>query len=131
MNVIEHLDNDEDAVKNISKMLSDSGRAIVLVPKGMWLFGSQDEVLGHKRRYSEKMILKIAKAANLKVKTFINFNKISTLPWYVNGKILKKKTFSRFQLFLLDISIPIIKKIEKFLPWPSLSIIAILEKIER
>ena len=130
MNVIEHLDDDVGAIKNISKMLSDNGRAIVLVPKGMWLSGSQDEVLGHKRRYSEKMIHKIAKTANLRVETFISFNKISILPWYVNGKILRKKTFSRFQIFMLDIFIPFIKKIDKFLPWPSLSIIAILKKIK-
>jgi len=56
MNVIEHLDDDVGAIKNISKMISDNGCAIVLVPRGMWLYGSQDKILGHKRRYSEKMI---------------------------------------------------------------------------
>jgi glycosyltransferase involved in cell wall biosynthesis len=128
MNVIEHVNDDQGALKNISKLLSDNGRAIVLVPRGMWLFGSQDEVLGHKRRYSKENISKLASDAHFEIENFISFNKISTLPWYVNGKLFNKKNFSRFQIKFLDVFIPMLKKIDKFLPWPSLSVIAILKK---
>ena len=94
----------------------------------MWLFGTQDEILGHKRRYSEKMIEDLASRVGLDLKRIISFNRISTFPWYINGKIFKKRSFSRFQIFVLELAIPLIKIIDKYLPWPSLSMIAILEK---
>jgi glycosyltransferase involved in cell wall biosynthesis len=128
MNVIEHIDDDKTAIKNISKLLSHGGRAIILVPSGTWLYGSQDEAVGHKRRYSKKMIEDLEKISDLKVHKLLRFNKISTLPWYINGKIFKKTSFSRLQIYILDLLIPILKKIDFVLPWPSLSSIAILTK---
>ena len=130
LNVIEHLDEDEQAARNIAKLLEENGRAIVLVPRGQWLFGSLDKVLGHKRRYSEKMLRNLAGRAGLSVKKIIQFNRISTIPWFVNGKIFKKRTFSRFQIFMMNLFTPIFRRIDKFLPFPSLSYITILEKKE-
>ena len=131
LNVVEHLDDDEKALANIAGLLLENGKAIVLVPRGMWLFGSQDEILGHKRRYSEKMIKALASRVGLDLKSIIPFNRISTIPWYINGKILKKRRFSRFQILVLELAIPLLKIIDKYLPWPSLSLIAILEKNPR
>jgi glycosyltransferase involved in cell wall biosynthesis len=128
LNVVEHLDDDEKALANIAKLLHENGNAIVLVPYGMWLFGSQDEVLGHRRRYSEKMIKDLASKVGLKLNYLIRFNRVSTIPWFINGRIFKKRSFSRFQIFILDLFIPLLKIIDKYLPWPSLSLIAILEK---
>ncbi len=53
LNVIEHVDDDVGALRNIRSVLAAGGRAIVLVPSGPWNFGTLDEVLGHKRRYTE------------------------------------------------------------------------------
>ncbi len=128
LNVIEHLDDDEGALNNILKLLVENGKAVVLVPRGMWLFGSQDEVLGHKRRYSDEMLKNLASKTRLNLIALIPFNRFSTIPWYINGKIFKKQTISRFQIFMVDLFIPVLKTIDKYLPWPSLSIIAILEK---
>ena len=128
MNVIEHIDDDKTAMKNISKLLPHGGRAIILVPSGNWLYGSQDAAVGHKRRYSKKMIEDLGKISGLKIHKLLSFNKFSTLPWYINGKIFKKTSFSRFQIYVLDLLIPILKKIDTALPWPSLSSIAIFTK---
>jgi hypothetical protein len=56
------------------------------------------------------------------------FNRISALPWYINGRVFRKKTFKRFQMTLLDLLIPVAKKIDQILPWPSLSLIGVFEK---
>jgi len=128
LNVIEHLDDDEQAVKNIAELLDDKGRAIVLVPRGQWLFGSQDQVLGHRRRYSEDDLKSVCDVAGLKVKEIIAFNRMSIVPWWINGRILKRRTFGRSQIFVLNLLTPVFRRIDKFLPWPSLSLIAILEK---
>jgi glycosyltransferase involved in cell wall biosynthesis len=128
LNVIEHLDDDEQALKNIAGLLSDQGKAIILVPRGQDVFGTLDEVLGHKRRYSEKAIRLLSQKAGVEVEKIIPFNRASTIPWWINGKILKKKTFSLFQLFCMNLMTPILKKIDHLLPVPSLSYIVILKK---
>ena len=128
MNVIEHLDDDKRAMRNIANLLAPNGRAIILVPRGMWLYGSQDEVLGHKRRYSRKTMQELESQTGLTLLKIIGFNRVSTLPWYVNGRILRKKTFGRFQMAILNLLIPMIKKVDPYLPWPSLSLIGVFEK---
>src|SRR5512137_973024 len=67
LNVIEHIDDDVGALRNIRAALAGNGRAIVLVPNGPWNFGSLDEVLGHKRRYTEAGLRAAAEAAGLTV----------------------------------------------------------------
>ena len=128
LNVIEHLDDDEQALRNIASLLEDEGRAVVLVPRGQWLFGSQDEVLGHIRRYSEASLKDVCEKAGLKVVKIIPFNRCSTIPWLINGRVFKRRTFSRFQIFAVNLLTPILRRIDKFLPLPSLSLIAVLEK---
>jgi glycosyltransferase involved in cell wall biosynthesis len=128
LNVIEHLDDDQLAMRNIANLLSPNGRAIILVPRGMWLFGSQDEVLGHKRRYSRKALQALESQTGLTLLKIIGFNRVSALPWYVNGRILRKKTFGRFQMSILNLLIPVIKKLDPYLPCPSLSLIGVFEK---
>lgn len=128
LNVIEHLDDDFQAMKNISGLIEKDGKAIVLVPRGQWLYGTLDEVLGHKRRYSVDVLKKLADEADLRVHKIVSFNRISSIPWFVNGKILKRRAFGYFQILVLNLLTPIFKRIDKYLPVPSMSFIAILEK---
>jgi glycosyltransferase involved in cell wall biosynthesis len=128
LNVIEHLEDDEKIMNNISKLLEEGGRAIVLVPQGKWLFGSFDRVLGHIKRYSEEELLSLGEKTGFGCIKIMGFNRISTLPWYINGRIFMKTTFSRFQIYILDMIVPLIKKIDKFLPWPPTSLIAVFKK---
>lgn len=128
LNVIEHLDDDVKAITNIADLLCDGGKAVVLVPRGQWAFGTLDEVLGHKRRYSEKMLKDLSDKAELKIETIIQFNRVSTIPWIINGKILKKRTFAISQILLMNFLTPFFRIIDNFLPFPSLSYIVIMEK---
>ena len=128
LNVIEHLDDDLKAMYNIVDLLDANGIAIILVPRGQWLFGTLDEVLGHKRRYAEHEIRKLSESAGLKVDKIISFNRFSMIPWYINGKILRKRTFGLFQILVMNMLTPLIRRIDRFLPFPSISYIAILRK---
>jgi SAM-dependent methyltransferase len=128
MNVIEHLDDDQSAVGNIAGLLTRGGKAIILVPRGMWLYGSQDEVLGHKRRYSRQKLQELGASAGLDLAKLIEFNHISTIPWYINGRLFRKKTFGRIQMTILNLLTPAVKRFDRWLPWPSLSLIGVFEK---
>jgi SAM-dependent methyltransferase len=128
LNVIEHVDDDLGALRNIRSVLTEGGRAVVLVPQGPWNFGTLDEVLGHKRRYTEASLRRVAAEAGLEVKQIIHFNRVSSFPWFLNGRVLRKKEFGLLQIKIVDWITPISRVIDRFLPFPPLSLIAVMER---
>jgi SAM-dependent methyltransferase len=127
LNVIEHVADDHGALANIKKVLATGGRAIVLVPQGQWNFGTLDEVLGHQRRYSKQSLQKLAMDCNFVVKEILDFNRFATPAWFLNGKILRRRMFGLIQIWILDLLTPLLRIIDRFLPFPGLSLIVILE----
>jgi len=125
LNVVEHVEDDLMALRNIASALQAGGRAIVLVPQGQSIYGSLDEVLGHFRRYSEEELQKKMEAVGLQVEKIVRFNRVTRPGWYVNGKMLKKRTFGRFQLWAFDRLVWLWRLIDSILPWKPVSIIAI------
>ena len=49
--IIEHVDDDALALREIRRVLKTTGRVIITVPAFQSLWGLQDEVAHHKRRY--------------------------------------------------------------------------------
>ncbi|GEJ55645.1 glycosyltransferase [Anaeromyxobacter diazotrophicus] len=127
LNVIEHVDDDRGALANIRSALAQGGHAIVLVPQGEGLFGTLDEVLGHKRRYSEASLRKLAADAGFEVKQVLRFNRVGSFAWWLNGRVLRRRTFGLMQIKLLNLLTPLFRKIDRALPLPALSLIAVLE----
>ena len=56
LNVLEHIQNDILALKNIYNLLKPGGRLIIEVPAGPKLYDSYDKELHHFRRYSSREI---------------------------------------------------------------------------
>lgn len=128
LNVVEHVEDDLEALRNIASALDAGGRAIVLVPQGPSIFGTLDEVLGHFRRYSEEELRNKMESVGLGVETILHFNRATRPGWYLNGKILRKKTFGRFQLWAFDHMVWLWRAIDGILPWQSVSLIAVGSK---
>jgi glycosyltransferase involved in cell wall biosynthesis len=128
LNVIEHVESDHTALTNLRNALVDGGTAIVLVPHGQWNFGTLDKVLGHQRRYSKKSLQQLAEDCGFKVNEIVEFNRVGTPAWFLNGKILGRQTFGLFQIWMLDVLTPVFRRIDSFLPFPGLSLIAVLER---
>jgi glycosyltransferase involved in cell wall biosynthesis len=128
LNVVEHVEEDLKAMENIRSVLAEGGTAIVLVPNGPWNFGTLDEVLGHYRRYTKESLLKLSEDSGFAVEQMIEFNRIGTPAWFLNGKILRRRVFGFFQLWMLDVLTPLFKVVDPILPFPPLSLIAILRK---
>jgi len=126
LNVIEHLRDDEGALRNIRARITKSGRAIILVPNGPGLYGSLDRVLGHYRRYTKEQLQARCQDAGFKVEKILKFNRIGSPAWWWNGKVLKRTTFGLWQLKVLNTLLPLIKPIDRFLPFAPLSWIVIL-----
>jgi SAM-dependent methyltransferase len=128
LNVIEHVDDDLGALRNVRDALAPGGRAVVLVPRGPNLFGTLDEVLGHKRRYTEATLRRLALDAGLEPKDVLPFNRVGTAAWWLNGKVLKRRHFGLAQIAMLNLLTPLFRLVDRILPFPPLSLVAILER---
>src|SRR3954468_21767540 len=131
LNVIEHVGDDRSSLFNITTVLAEGGRAIVLVPQGQWNYGTLDEVLGHRRRYDEASLRKLAADCGLEVERVLQFNRIGSVAWYLNGKIMRRRTFGLGQILMLNVLTPIFRVLDRWLPVPPLSLIAVLRKPAR
>ena len=100
--MIEHIEDDLSALRNILNILADGGRAMILVPFGPQFYGSLDEVLGHFRRYTEAQLTDVAQRAGFHVEQILKFNRLGVPPWWLNGKILRRTSFGLGQIRLLN-----------------------------
>ena len=127
LNVIEHVEGDREALENIRSVLAPGGRALILVPQAPWNFGTLDEVLGHRRRYTADSLTTVARAAGFEIERMIKFNRLSTFAWFLNGKILRRRHFGLIQIKTLNLLVPIMR-VTDAVPTPPLSLIAVLKR---
>lgn len=52
LDVVEHLDDDVAGLKEMRRVLRPRGRALLFVPAFMFLWGVQDDISHHRRRYT-------------------------------------------------------------------------------
>ena len=128
MNVVEHLQDDLAALQNIRNALEPGGRAVILVPCGPGLYGTLDEVLGHFRRYTPETLKEVAQRAGFRVDKILTFNRAGSPAWWLNGRILRRRTFGLNQIRMLNFLTPTFRAVDSWLPIPPLSLIAILQK---
>jgi glycosyltransferase involved in cell wall biosynthesis/ubiquinone/menaquinone biosynthesis C-methylase UbiE len=128
LNVLEHVAQEAQGARNLMSVLAPGGRAIVLVPQGPDLYGTLDKVLGHERRYTTAMLRATLETAGFEVERIFGFNRASRPGWWLNGTLLKRERFSRFQLKVLDWMIWLIRRIDRLLPWPGVSLIAVARR---
>jgi SAM-dependent methyltransferase len=127
LNVLEHIEEDVTALCNIRSCLNERGTAVILVPQGKRVFGTLDEVLEHRRRYSENELRDKMIAGGFRVKRILEFNRATYPGWFLNSRILRKRTLSTVQLRIFDVLVPLLRRIDSFLPWPPTSLVGIGE----
>jgi glycosyltransferase involved in cell wall biosynthesis len=128
INVLEHVPDEQVALRNIYSSLMPGGRAVILVPQHPALFGTLDQALYHRERYTRKSLREGLERAGFSVEQIFDFNRFSVPGWWLNGKVLRRKTFSRVQLKVLQMTMPLLRRLDGILPWGGLSLIAVAVK---
>jgi glycosyltransferase involved in cell wall biosynthesis len=128
INVLEHLPNEDQVLRHLWSALAPGGRIIVLVPYGQRLYGSLDEALGHLKRYSEDELRETMTRAGFAVEKIFDFNRASVPGWWFNGKILGRRNFSRVQIKILELLMPVLRRIDGIWPWHGQSVVGIGRK---
>ena len=69
LNVLEHIKDDVEALKLLSRNLTEDGKLIIYVPALEVLYSKFDHKIGHYRRYSKQRLRETAEKAGLRVES--------------------------------------------------------------
>lgn len=137
INVLEHLENDLDAILKMKEILPLQGKIIILVPAWKKLYFHMDKNVGHHRRYDKGDLRKLAAQSGMKVINNKYFNFFGIIPYYLKGKFSKDKggSFStdlnETNSRVYNMATKILEPLENiFPPRVGLSELIILEKIK-
>lgn len=92
LNVLEHIKNDIDTLKNINELLKSDGNLILLVPAHQMLFSKFDKLIGHFRRYSKSDLSEKFGKAGLTIESLKHFNWLGAVGWLIFMKLLGKRS---------------------------------------
>ncbi len=72
IDVLEHIEDDNQAVSEIRRILKKNGIIIISVPHRMKHYTTQDIIIGHYRRYEIKQVIKLFAQHNLRCLTYFS-----------------------------------------------------------
>ncbi|MBV8590973.1 MAG: class I SAM-dependent methyltransferase [Acetobacteraceae bacterium] len=87
--IIEHVDDDLRGLQELRRVLKPGGCLLLTVPTFSMLWGLQDEVSHHKRRYRLGQLLKRLEAANLSSQQYFYFNYVLFMPILVSRRLMR------------------------------------------
>jgi SAM-dependent methyltransferase len=76
LDVIEHLDEDLDALRELRRVVAPGGFLLVTVPAYGWLWSGHDEINHHHRRYTRRSLQRVAEEAGWKQTRTTYFNSL-------------------------------------------------------
>lgn len=82
-NVLEHVDDDRAAFREMVDALRPGGRIFLLVPAFPGLYGSLDRSYGHLRRYRPEDLRDLAAGTDLEAVRVRFFNALAIVGWWV------------------------------------------------
>lgn len=92
LDVIEHLEDDAGALRELRRVVVSGGALLVTVPAYQWLWSGHDEVNHHQRRYTRRSLQRVAEQAGWQQARTTYFNSL-LLPVAVALRVLDR--FSR------------------------------------
>jgi SAM-dependent methyltransferase len=91
LDVVEHLDDDVTGLREMRRVLRPGGRALLFVPAFMFLWGIQDDISNHRRRYTLASLKKVVQEAGLEVERATYANITFFAPILI-GRLLMRMT---------------------------------------
>jgi glycosyltransferase involved in cell wall biosynthesis len=128
LNVLEHVEDDRGALRQLHAALVPGGRLLLLVPAHPWLYGAIDRAIGHHRRYDRAGLTARLEEAGFQVERTVFFNRLGVLGWYLNSVLLRRMQVPGMQLHLQNLLVPLLRA-EATFPLPfGLSVIAVARR---
>ena len=87
--VVEHMDDDLAGLREMRRVLRPGGRALLFVPTFMFLWGLQDDVSNHRRRYRLPELRRVLEQAGFEIERTTYANITFFLPILVMRQLMR------------------------------------------
>jgi len=129
-NVLEHIEDDAAAVRQFRSVLPVDGRLVILVPALMSLYGSIDEAIGHFRRYTPETLRNVIESNGFRIESVEWLNLLGIPGWFLNSRLLKRRSVPGLQVRLYDRIAPILARMESMVKLPvGMSLLAVARAV--
>lgn len=125
LNVLEFVSDPIRTLTAARRTLRPGGVLVVLAPQNHNLYGTVDQTLGHKRRFSSSELQALLQQAGFTLVRTHQLNKIGVPAWWLYGRLLKRHHISKLTLKLFDKTVWLWRRIDPLLPWKGLTLIAV------
>ncbi len=129
-NVLEHIEDDNAAMRDFRTALPTGGIIVVFVPALPVLYGSLDEAVGHHRRYMPRSLRSVIEGNGFCVQRIEWMNLLGIPGWLVNGRLLHRRVIPAGQLRVYDWIAPLLARGESMFRLPlGMSLLAVARAV--
>ena len=89
LDVVEHMDDDLAGLREMQRVLRPGGRVLLFVPTFMFLWGLQDDVSHHRRRYRLPQLARVLEQAGFEIERTTYANITFFLPILLIRKLMR------------------------------------------
>ncbi len=132
VNVLEHIERDDLALRHMIDGVAPGGHICLLVPAHPFLYGSLDALDHHFRRYTKSSLRAVVDGAAMGRAEWVDlyyFNALAAFGWFVKGRVLKETKQEDENWAVMNMVLPLVSRTEALVRPPfGLSLIAILRR---
>lgn len=119
VNVLEHIEDDVGALRNISHSVKPGGAIVVYVPAFMLLYSPWDHAIGHYRRYRLAGLEQLFTANDIEIVDRRYVNSVGGIGWLAYCRLLRRPASDDVSVSTFDrIIVPATRAVEERIPVP-------------
>jgi SAM-dependent methyltransferase len=113
INVLEHIRDDDGALRDLAALLRPGGRLILWVPAFQLLYSDFDRKIGHYRRYRKGELKAQLTRAGYQVAEIRYVNSVGALAWLVVARLMHRAPTGGRSVKIYDsYFVPVLKRLE-------------------
>ncbi len=93
VNVLEHIADDAQALRECHRILRPGGHLLIFVPALSVLYSKLDALVGHHRRYHRAPLRRLAQDAGFEIVRLNYFDLIGAFAWFLLNRVMGKTGF--------------------------------------
>jgi len=102
VNVLEHIEDDGAALRDLFRILAPGGRLLLFVPALPALYSEFDRRVGHFRRYRLKPLRRAVASSGFEIVVGRYFDSVGALSWWLINKVARATTINSGLASLYD-----------------------------
>jgi SAM-dependent methyltransferase len=112
VNVLEHIEDDVGALRDIGERLRPGGRIVIFVPAFEGLYSEFDRKVGHRRRYRRSHLAEVVDRAGLDVVDVHYVNSLGAVAWWTFARQMGQVPTQSWSVRAFDRVVPALRRIE-------------------